>query len=55
MNNNNNKTDELLRRLLEELQDMEELSSIQTDYDEGLAFELEILSRGARTKPVFYD
>lgn len=54
-NNNNNKADELLRKLLEELHDIEESDSTETEYDDELAFELEQLSKGVRTKPVFYD
>lgn len=55
MNNYNyNKSEELLKKLLQELHEIEEDES-EVEYDNDLEFELQMLSRGVRTKPVFYD
>jgi hypothetical protein len=53
--NKNNKAEELLRKLLEELHDIEDTNNQESIYDEELAFELENLTKGVRTRPVFYD
>lgn len=53
--NKNNKAEELLRKLLEELHEIEDTDDQESIYDDELAFELEQLSKGVRTKPVFYD
>ena len=52
MNNNKNKSEDFLRKILEEL---EEIESAESAYDEDIEFEIQMLSTGARTKPVFYD
>lgn len=54
MDNNNNKQEEFLRKILQELQEMEQESNDEDNSDE-LSFELELLFNGVRTKPVFYD
>lgn len=54
-NYNYNKSEELLKKLLQELHEIEESEGTDTIYDDELAFELDLLSKGTRTKPVFYD
>lgn len=51
-NKNKNKQEDFLRKLLDELHEIEES---EQEYDEDLEFELNLLSKGYRTKPVFYD
>ena len=45
-----NNKESYMSNLAEELEDNQE-----SIYDDELAFELERLSKGVRTKPVFYD
>lgn len=56
MNNYNyNKSEELLKKLLQELHEIEDADNQENIYDDEIAFELDLLSKGTRTKPVFYD